>query len=323
MSQQLYRGQLSGERRRFGSGAARSRRLAIAFLSAPVFMAASSPIRRTIATGRLSRTQASPSKVDPMTTSDPPPTPSSRDFPVEWYDSAPENHFWMTWRLKVILRHLHRLKIDDRAPLKGFDVGCGHGAVQRQLHSANSWTIDGCDLNETAISLNHGHNGNSFLYNIFDLRQDLIGVYDFVLLLDVIEHVQNSVEFLAAARLYLKPGGYVIINVPALPILYSEYDTAQGHMRRYTKDSLGAEISAAGLEVETITYWGLSLIPLLLLRKAALKFAKPEAVIRRGFVPPSALIDKILYLVMSAELAIAQDVPYGTSLLAIVREASP
>jgi hypothetical protein len=87
-------------------------------------------------TGGLFRAQASPSKVDPMSTTDPPQTPSSRDFPVEWYDSAPEDHFWMTWRIRVILRHLRRLKIDGRAALKGFDVGCGHGAVQRQLHSA-------------------------------------------------------------------------------------------------------------------------------------------------------------------------------------------
>jgi hypothetical protein len=65
------------------------------------------------------------------------------------------------------------------------------------------------------------------------------------------------------------------------------------------------------------------LIPLLLLRKAVLKFSRPEAVIRRGFVPPSALIDKFLHLVMSAELTMAQDVPYGTSLLAIAREAPP
>jgi hypothetical protein len=46
---------------------------------------------------------------------------------------------------------------------------------------------------------------------------------------------------------------------------------------------------------------------------------KPEAVIRRGFVPPSTLIDKVLRLVMSAELAVAKDPPYGTSLLAVAR----
>jgi hypothetical protein len=172
-----------------------------------------------------------------MSTSDPPQTPSSRDFPVEWYDSAPEDHFWMIWRLKVILRHLRRLKIDDRAALRQPDIR--------------------------------------------------------------------------------------IITVPAMPATYSKYDRAVGHMRRHTRNRLRSEISAAGLEIDSITYRGLSLVPLALLRKVAVVFTKPDAVIRRGIVPPSAVIDKFFRLVMTAELAIAQDVPYGTSLLAVAREASP
>jgi len=256
-----------------------------------------------------------------MSTSDPLQTPSSRDFPVEWYDSAPESHFWMTWRLNVILRHLDRLNIDGRAALKGFDIGCGHGAFQRQLQSTNSWAIDGCDLNEKAISLNRGHNGNSFLYDIFDLRQDLESKYDIVFLLDVIEHVSKPVEFLSMARFYMKRDGYMVINVPAIPALYSKYDIAVGHIRRYTKDSLSSEISAAGLVIETIAYWGLSLVALLFLRKAAAVFTKPEAIITRGMVPPTVLIDKLLRLVMSAEFAVTKDLPYGASLFAVAREA--
>src|ERR1700747_3466243 len=123
-----------------------------------------------------------PLMVDPMSTFDALQTPSSRDFPAEWYDSAPEDHFWMTWRLRVILRQLRGLKIGDRAAVKGFDIGCGHGAFQRQLHAASPWMIDGCDLNENAIALNQGHNGTSLLYNIFDVREDLKAKYDVVFL---------------------------------------------------------------------------------------------------------------------------------------------
>ena len=258
-----------------------------------------------------------------MTTSDPSQTQSSRDFPVEWYDSAPDGHFWMTWRLRVILRYLRQLKIQSGGPIKGFEIGCGHGAFQRQLNSANSWTIDGCDLNKNALCRNRGHNGYSFLYDIFDFRQDLRGKYDFVFLLDVIEHIVDPIAFLSASRFYLKKGGYIIINVPAIPALYSKYDIAAGHIQRYTKHSLRSETSAAGLKIEKITYWGLLLVPLLVLRKVALLFTKPEVVIRRGFVPPGIMVDRLLRLAMSVELAIAKDLPYGTSLLAIAREASP
>jgi 2-polyprenyl-3-methyl-5-hydroxy-6-metoxy-1,4-benzoquinol methylase len=256
-----------------------------------------------------------------MSTSDPLQTPSSHDFPDEWYDSAPEDHFWMTWRLNVILRYLRGLKIDGCAALTGFDVGCGRGAFQRQLHSAKSWAIDGCDLNENAISLNHGHNGNSILYNIFDQRQDLRGKYDVVFLLDVIEHIAEPVAFLSGARFYMKPDGYMIVNVPAVPALYSKYDIAVGHIRRYTKNSLSSEMSAAGLVIEKIAYWGLSLVPLLLLRRIASLFAKPGAIIKQGMVPPTVLADKLLRLMMSVELAVVKELPYGASLLAVAREA--
>ena len=204
----------------------------------------------------------------------------------------------------------------------GFDIGCAHGAFQRQLTAVTSWTIDGCDLNEKAISLNRGHHGRSHLYNIFDADPNLASKYDLVFLLDVIEHIEQPIDFLDAAQFYLKPSGYLVVNVPAVPGLYSKYDTVAGHVRRYTKSSLHAEISAAGLHVEKSAYWGMSLLPLLVLRKAVLAFTKPEKVIRRGFTPPGALTDKLLRLAMSAELAIAKDVPYGTSLLALARKGS-
>jgi 2-polyprenyl-3-methyl-5-hydroxy-6-metoxy-1,4-benzoquinol methylase len=150
-----------------------------------------------------------------------PQTQIAREFPAEWYDSAPDNHFWMVWRLNVILRHLRRLGFDENTEVRGFDIGCGHGALQRQLHSAKSWTIDGCDLNENAVSFSQGHNGNTFFYDIFDFRQNLKEHYDLVFLLDVIEHIPKPIDFLTAARFYLKRYGFMIINVPAIPRLYS------------------------------------------------------------------------------------------------------
>ena len=228
----------------------------------------------------------------------------------------------MTWRLNVILRHLRRLEIDGSVGIRGFDVGYGRGAFQRQMHSAKPWTIDGCDLNENAISLNHGHDCNAFLYNIFESQQDLKRKNELVFLLDVLEHIPGPAEFLSAARFYVKSGGYLVISVPAIPALYSKYDMAVGHIRRYTKASLRFEISAAGLVTEKISHWGLSLVPLPCLRKVVSLFTKPKALIRRGMVPPNALVDKLLRRLMSAELAIADDVPYGASLLAIAREPS-
>ena len=73
------------------------------------------------------------------------------------------------------------------------------------------------------------------LYNIHDRAPDLAARYDAIILFDVIEHIESPAEFLASALYHLKPGGRVFINVPALQSLYSKFDVAVGHYRRYSK----------------------------------------------------------------------------------------
>ena len=171
---------------------------------------------------------------------------SSRDFPEQWYDAASEDHFWMEWRARVLSEHLLRVGLDPMAALSAFDIGCGHGAVQRQLTRSTAWIVDGCDLNDRAISRNTGHRGFTLRYNIFDKSPDLRERYDIVFLLDVIEHVKDPVAFLNAAAYYSKPTGVVVINVPSVPSLASAYDKAVGHLRRYTKSSLRRDVRDAG-----------------------------------------------------------------------------
>jgi SAM-dependent methyltransferase len=241
----------------------------------------------------------------------------ARDFPEQWYDAASEDHFWMEWRARVLSEHLLRVGLDPRAALSAFDIGCGHGAVQRQLARSTVWIIDGCDLNDVAIARNTGHRGCIRRYNIFDKSPELRERYDIVFLLDVIEHVKDPVALLNAATYYSKPNGVVVINVPSVPSLTSAYDKAVGHLRRYTKSSLRRDVSDAGLRIITISYWGMSLLPLLALRKLLLSFTRPKNIIVRGLNPPGRLADKILRMTMTAELAVTHDAPWGTSLLAV------
>ena len=242
---------------------------------------------------------------------------SARDFPEQWYDFASEDHFWMEWRARVLSENLRRLGLDPMAALSAFDIGCGHGTVQRQLTRSTNWIVDGCDLNEGAIARNTGHGGRTLNYNIFDKSPELRGRYDIVLLLDVIEHVKDPVAFLNAAAYYSKPSGIVVINVPSVPSLASAYDKAVGHLRRYTEASLRQDVSDAGLKIIKLAHWGMSLLPLLALRKLLTSFTRPENVIARGLNPPGILADKILRMAMTAELAVFHDVRWGTSLLAV------
>ena len=144
--------------------------------------------------------------------------------------------------------------------------------------------------------------------------------YDVVLLLDVIEHVEEDVRFLQDSAFLAKPGGHLIVNVPASPRLYSRYDVAAGHLRRYTPKALIEVGHQAGLEVASWTYWGFPLLPLAIARKILMRGVDDEQVIRAGFEPPGRFANRILTALARIE-PIPQKI-FGTSLLALFRKRS-
>jgi hypothetical protein len=113
----------------------------------------------------------------------------------------------------------------------------------------------------------------------------------------------------------------MLVNVPALTMLFSRYDVVVGHQRRYDKRSLTEEFSSRGLgSVVRLRYWGFLLVPIALLRKAVLAFVRRRpSVVRIGFKPPNALVNRALIAAMSVETALLSDPALGTSVLAAVQ----
>ncbi len=74
------------------------------------------------------------------------------------------------------------------------------------------------------------------------------GPFDTVLFLNVLEHIEDDAQALRHAYLLLRPGGYLLLYVPAGPGLFGTLDTALGHYRRYTRESLLARVTGAGFD---------------------------------------------------------------------------
>jgi SAM-dependent methyltransferase len=85
--------------------------------------------------------------------------------------------------------------------------------------------------------------------------QDLpkVACFDSVLYIDVLEHIENDREELAAAASRLLPGGHIVVLSPAHQFLYSPFDAAIGHFRRYNKPSLRA-CSPPACRIEAMFY---------------------------------------------------------------------
>jgi SAM-dependent methyltransferase len=245
--------------------------------------------------------------------------PRGSEFPDEWYGLSTSDHFWFRWRLAATLRLLRDQSIPQGSALQCLEVGSGAGTLRDQIEAHTAWQVDIADLNAEALRRARPGRGRVLYYDV--LEEKLPAAYDAVLAFDVIEHLDEVKPFLAASVRHLKPGGHLLINVPALSWLYSVYDVTVGHRRRYDRSSLARELDGLGLELRDVRYWGLSLVPLLLLRKAALKLRKlgPAEVIRAGFQPPGQLANAVLSGLGRAETALLGRPFLGSSVMLLAR----
>jgi len=244
--------------------------------------------------------------------------PASVSMGDAWFDVAHTGHFWITRRFAVFERLLRRCNLPGPAASFG-EIGCGSGIVQEQMRVAYGARVDGFDLNEHALTHPVNADNPRFLYDIHERRPELRDAYDLLILFDVIEHIDDESRFIDSVLFHLKPGGALAVNVPALQWLFSAYDRAAGHVRRYSIQSLQSAFEARGLTTMAATYWGLPYVPLLLARKAWLGNTHVnDATIRRGFAPGGGFSNAALGVLGRCEWVPQRML--GSSVMAIFRK---
>jgi SAM-dependent methyltransferase len=78
--------------------------------------------------------------------------------------------------------------------------------------------------------------------------------FDFIYALNVLEHIKNDISSLKNWVQYLKPGGLILIYVPAFQVLFSSMDKKVGHFRRYRKSELEAIAGHLNLSIVELKY---------------------------------------------------------------------
>ena len=85
---------------------------------------------------------------------------------------------------------------------------------------------------------------------VTDINQIEDASLDYIYSLNVLEHIEQDAEMLSTLTQKLKPGGRILIYVPAMPLLFSSMDRKVCHFRRYTRSSLGRLADTAGLDIQ-------------------------------------------------------------------------
>jgi SAM-dependent methyltransferase len=182
-----------------------------------------------------------------------------------WFDVATSDHFWIRRRFEV-MRRLADSAI--RNSKRAAEIGCGNGLLQRDIEDYYGISVAGFELNEIALQKNVSRLSPLYCYNIHQRNPEFRGHFDLLLLFDVLEHIEDESGFLQSVKFHLAESGTLLINVPAHRFFFSDYDRAAGHMRRYSVHQLARVAEQNGFKARALTYWGLPLVPLLVLRKA-------------------------------------------------------
>jgi SAM-dependent methyltransferase len=223
-------------------------------------------------------------------------------------------HWWFRGRRAILRALLRRALGPGRHRL--LELGCGSGNMLEGL--AEFGEAVGMEPDEAlaaagrvaGLDVRHGM-----------LPRDRVvepGWPDVVLLLDVLEHLDDDETALRAAHAMLRPGGLIVVAVPAYDWLWSRHDVVLGHRRRYTAGRLRARLEAAGFAVEHLTYFNTLLLPLMALVRAWKRWrAEAGHDLARLPAPLNAALAGIF--AAEAPFAARWSLPAGASIVAVGR----
>jgi SAM-dependent methyltransferase len=144
------------------------------------------------------------------------------------------------------------------------------------------------------------------------------GTFDVVAAFDVIEHCAPEHQAVAELARVLRPGGRLLVSVPAYQWAWSDHDVRAGHHRRYTRPRLVRAVRAHGLVVRRCTYGFASVFPLFTaergLRRLRRLSHRPSDTEQR-LPEVSGAMDRLLTALCRAEgrLLRRTDLPFGSS----------
>ncbi len=238
-----------------------------------------------------------------------------------------DDHWWFSSRTLAI-NTLMRQVLPQTEGLYLLDIGCGAGNMIHHLSKYGK--VKGIEIDPRPVKQARLR---GYDVDQFDATKPLPfedNTFDVVTAFDVIEHVDADMAALQEAYRVLKPGGYIVITVPAFMFLWSNNDAINDHKRRYAGKELKSKLQQTGFTIKRLSYNNFFVFPL----------AAPLIMLRRGnepelashhlqeeeyqveMEPASPLVNSVLTVVGKVESGLIKlvNLPFGTSLVAVAQK---
>ncbi len=207
------------------------------------------------------------------------------------------------------------------------DCGCGTGSNLEMLRPYGSAV--GFDLTRIGAGFAKAHGHRVAQASIGDIPFTS-AAFDLATSFDVFQVLPDAVEHSAIREMarVLKPGGWLLLHVAALPVLHGKHSVLSEEKRRYTPAMLRSLVEGAGFRIERLTFDHFSLLPMMLPVRIWHRLTAKDGVVQAGegeITVPMAPVNALLTALVSLEaLALrAVDMPIGSSLMCVARKPGP
>ena len=230
-------------------------------------------------------------------------------------------YWWFLGKQHLVKNQLGRLPLKRLNEIRLLDIGSGTGIIMKELQ--NLGRVYGMELSMEAIGFLKRRNLNlivrSDANDALPFRDETFAV---ITCLDVLEHLDKDIDLIREMFRICKPGGYVLLTVPAFQAFWSLHDTVLHHRRRYTKIRLLATLKQADFRVMKISYYNVTMsIPIMVIRKIRALWL-PDANSQSDFsIKLPFLFNHALTHLYRAEISLLRflSYPFGVSLVAALQ----
>lgn len=229
------------------------------------------------------------------------------------------------WYFRSLHAHIGRELVREglRDGAAVLDAGCGTGGLilrSRQWPIAARWS--GIDFMPLACELARERCGTDV-----DIRQASITAlpfspasFDAVVSADVICQIENPEVAMAEFARVLRPGGVLIINVPAYMWMWSYHDETVHTKHRYTRAEIAELFRQAGFSTRRLTHWNALPFPLIWAKRKIFRRNGDTSDVKEYPKPVDAMFTAMMS-VEHAWLRTGGSWAWGTSVFAVARKA--
>lgn len=227
-----------------------------------------------------------------------------------------DTYWWHVGRKSIVSLQLRALNLPEGARV--LNIGCGTGGMIPFMEEYGR--VSNVDTSEEAIRYCKLR-GYEDAVKVDGIELPFGNeVFDVVVATDVLEHIKDEQAALAEWRRVLKPGGHLLITVPAYQWLWSSHDESLHHFRRYTASEVHRKLNQKDFDIKRRSYVIVFSFPLVVGFRLLRGLASKEQ--KTSYVSLPAWLNSLFINLLRIEARAVKVIsfPFGTSVLAVARK---